>query len=409
MSRRGFLRNALLTGAGGVLVGAAAGATADHFLESNSNAIDLSEAVPYYGQTHQGGVDTPPQHYSMFTSFSLAPGATTRDLQVLLARWSAAVSMLQAGKPIGVVEPDSPVQPGVDTGEAYGLSPASLTVTIGLGPSIFGDRFGLARFKPATFADLPKLNGDLLDPALTGGDISLQACANDPQVCYHAVRNLARMGRDTVAPHWTVLGFGRASAGRGQETPRNLFGFKDGTRNITTPDDFEKFVWVDDDDQPWMKGGTYQVVRKIRMLLETWDSDRVGDQQDIFGRDKGEGAPLTGKHEKDTPDFTATGAEGKPVIDPKSHIALAAHENNDGVKILRRSFNYTEGLSPEGTLDAGLLFISYQNDPQHFITLQNRLGASDRMNEYVRHIGSAIFVVPPAPDEGHYVGEQLFK
>jgi deferrochelatase/peroxidase EfeB len=222
------------------------------------------------------------------------------------------------------------------------------------------------------------------------------------------VRNLARLGRSTVTPFWAVLGFGRASAGTGQQTPRNLLGFKDGTRNVDTDEQYSKFVWVTGGDQPWMEGGTYQVVRKIRMLLETWDTDRVGNQQRIIGRHKEEGSPLTGGSEKDTPDFAAKDTTGEPVINPLSHVALAAHENNDGVLIKRRGYNYTDGLDPNGQLNAGLLFISYQNDPQNFVRLQNRLGGHDLLNEYIRHVGSAIFAVPPAPEQGHYVGQALF-
>nr|WP_260745430.1 iron uptake transporter deferrochelatase/peroxidase subunit [Mycobacterium sp. SMC-2] len=403
----------MLAGLTGTAVGAAGGGLAGHSLAAGRNGggddnVDLRHSYPFYGQLHQGGIATPPQRYAMFMSFSLAAGAGRPELQTLLARWSAAAAILQRGKPVGTVQPQVEVQPPFDTGEAFGLSPASLTVTIGLGPSLFDDRFGLAPRRPAVFTDLPPLNGDNLDPRLRGGDLSVQACADDPQVCYHAVRNLARLGRDTVSPSWAVLGFGRASAGPGQHTPRNLLGFKDGTRNIGTDAEYDRFVWVDDSDQPWMNGGTYQVVRKIRMLLETWDVDRIGNQQRIFGRTKEEGAPLSGKREFDTPDFAAKGADGNPLIDPMSHIALAARENDDGIMIRRRSYNYTDGLDANGQLNAGLLFISYQKDPQAFVRLQNRLGAHDLLNEYIRHIGSAIFAVPPAPEEGHYIGQGLF-
>lgn len=409
-SRRDLLRGALLGAAGGLVVGGVGGGLVGRnaISEDTTDAVDLSTKIPFYGQRYQGGIATEPQRHALFATFRLAPGAGPRQLQVLLARWSAAISVLQDGRPVGLVEPTSELQPPRDTGEAYDLSPASLTVTVGLGPAVFGERFGLARFKPALFSDLPPLNGDFLDPRYTGGDLSLQACADDPQVSYHAFRNLSRIGRGVVIPHWTVLGFGRASAGQGQATPRMLLGFKDGTRNIRTDEEMNRFVWIDKSDQPWLDGGSYQVVRKIRMLLETWDADRIGDQQQIFGRDKAEGAPLTGTKEFDTPDFTARDAEGEFVINPVAHIALSAPENNDGVMIKRRSYNYTDGLAADGSLDAGLLFVSYQNDPQHFIRLQNRLGASDLLNEYIRHIGSGIFVVPPAPDEGHYIGEALF-
>lgn len=412
VSRRGVLSGALWAGLGGVVVGAAAGGGTAWAMapspDSGDDRIDLSTSYPFYGQSHQGGVATEPQRNAVYMTFRFVDSADRRALQSLLARWSAAAAVLQQGKPIGTIQPDVEVRPPTDTGEAYGLSPASLTITVGLGPSVFGPRFGLSGKKPALFEELPTLNGDFLDPRLTGGDLSVQACADDPQVCYHAARNLARLGHSIVYPHWAVLGFGRASAGPGQTTPRNLLGFKDGTRNISTAADYDKFVWVKGGDQPWMEGGTYQVARKIRQLLETWDSDRVGNQQQIFGRHKDSGAPLTGTTEFDTPNFDAKTPAGTPVIDPLSHVALAAHENNGGVMIRRRSYNYTDGLDSTGQLNAGLLFISYQNDPRHFIDIQNRLGAHDLLNEYIRHIGSGIFAVPPAPDEGHYLAQGLF-
>ncbi|GAC1403647.1 MAG: iron uptake transporter deferrochelatase/peroxidase subunit [Mycobacterium sp.] len=416
MSRRGMLGGALRAGVGGLAIGAAGGGAAGwaqassvHKNSNDKDTVDLRRSYPFYGQPHPAGVDTEPQRYCVFMSFTLAPNASRRDLQTQLARWSAASAVLQQGNPVGNVQPTSEVAPPVDTGEALGLSPASLTLTIGLGPSVFGDRFGLAAHRPAMLAELPTLNGDNLDTGLTGGDLSIQACADDPQVCYHAARNLARIGRSVVTPAWAVLGFGRASTGPGQQTPRNLLGFKDGTRNVTTEDEYSKFVWVANSDQPWMNGGTYQVVRKVRMLLETWDTDRVGNQQAIFGRHKHEGSPLTGAKEFDTPDFAAMGADGKPIIDPLSHVALAARENNGGVMIRRRSYNYTDGLDATGQLNAGLLFIAYQNDPAHFIGLQNRLGAHDLLNEYIRHIGSAIFAVPPPPEDGHYLAQAIFS
>jgi deferrochelatase/peroxidase EfeB len=414
VSRRRMLGGAVLAGLSGSAVGAVGGgfagyATAATQRSDDNDTVDLRRSYPFYGQVHQGGIATLPQRYAVFMSFSLAAGTGRADLQTLLARWSAAGAILQQGKPVGTVQPQVEVQPPTDTGEAYGLSPASLTVTIGLGPSLFGDRFGLAARRPAVFTDLPPLNGDNLDPRLHGGDLSVQACADDPQVCYHAVRNLARLGRNIVSPFWAVLGFGRASAGPGQHTPRNLLGFKDGTRNISTEAEYDRFVWVDNSDQAWMNGGTYQVVRKIRMLMETWDVDRIGHQQRIFGRTKEEGAPLSGKAEFDTPNFSAKDADGNPLIDPLSHVGLAARENNNGIMIRRRSYNYTDGLDANGQLNAGLLFISYQRDPQNFIRLQNRLGSNDLLNEYIRHIGSAIFAVPPAPAEGHYVGQSLFS
>ncbi len=373
---------------------------------SGTDSVDLTRSVPFYDQVHQVGIRTPPQRHCVYMTFNLTAGATQQSLQVLLARWSAAISQLVQGKSIGPIEPSRPDAVSVDTGEASGLAPASLTVTVGLGPGVFDDRFGLAAKRPALLANLPRIPGDVLQPGLTGGDLSLQACADDPQVAYHAVRNLARMVTSTAQTHWVVLGFGRASAGPGQETPRNLMGFKDGTRNVSTDVDYESFVWLKDAD--WMTGGTYQVARKVLMTIETWDFDRISDQQRIFGRTKLEGAPLSGTKEFDTPDF-ALKADGAHVIDQASHIALAAPENNGGVKILRRGYNFTDGLNSQGLLDAGLLFLSYQNDPQHFVGLQQKLGSFDLLNEYIRHVGSAIFAIPPSPKAGRYIAQELFE
>ena len=415
----GFSRRRLVVGAaGGAVAGAAVGAGitaavlrpaaaagADTAPEA-TDSVELNKSVPFYDQVNQAGIRTPPQRHCVYMTFNLTAGATRQSLQVLLARWSAAISQLVQGRPIGPIEPARPDAVGTDTGEAEGLAPASLTVTVGLGPGVFDDRFDLADKRPALLQPLPRIPGDTLKPELTGGDLSLQACADDPQVAYHAVRNLARMVTSTAQTHWVVLGFGRASAGPGQETPRNLMGFKDGTRNVSTDADYDQFVWVK--DAGWMTGGTYQVARKILMTIETWDFDRISDQQRIFGRTKDEGAPLSGEKEFDTPDFELK-TDGAHVIDQASHIALAAPENNAGVKILRRGYNFTDGLNDQGLLDAGLLFISYQNDPQHFVDLQAKLGRFDLLNEYIRHVGSAIFAVPPAPKTGRYIAQELFE
>ncbi|MBT2503651.1 Dyp-type peroxidase [Curtobacterium sp. ISL-83] len=417
VSRRGLIGAGLAAAGAGVgAVAGVAGATAATGVNpfaaaaNGDESIDPSQQHPFYAtgaRQPQGGVQTTPQRYCVFMTFDMSSTVTT-DLQVLLARWSAAIAQLQAGRTVGSVEPAHGDGVGADTGEALDLGPASLTVTVGLGPGIFDERFGLAGKRPEHLATIPTLPSDNLDAALSGGDLSLQACADDPQVAYHAVRDLARMARGTATVRWTVLGFGRASAGPAQTTPRNLMGFKDGTRNVSTDDEYRRFVWLGN-DAGWMAGGTYQVVRKIRMNIEIWDADVVSDQQRVFGRTKIEGAPLSGGSELSTPDFHATASGGDPKIDPRSHIALAAHEANGGVKILRRPYNYTDGLNQYGQLDAGLLFAAYMNDPDHFTRLQRKLGASDRLNEYISHIGSAVFAIPPAPRKGSYIGEPLFR
>ena len=416
--RSGLSRRRLFQGAGAGAVAGLAGGLAGGFAGGRASAddgvggttvgadsVDLTGRHEFYTGARQVGVETPQQRHCVMMTFDLT-ASTQQELQVLLATWSAGIATMMAGRPVGAVEPTRPDGVADDTGEAYDLEPASLTVTLGLGPGVFDERFGLAAKRPRKLRPLPALPSDQLKPALTGGDLCLQACADDPQVAYHAVRDLARMARGVANTRWTVLGFGRASAGRGQTTPRNLMGFKDGTRNVKTRGDVEEYVWLgSDDDVDWMRHGTYQVVRKIEMDIEIWDASTIGSQQRVFGRTKEQGAPLSGGSEFTTPNFKATGAHA---IDPTAHIALAAHENNGGVRILRRGYNFTDGINDVGQLDAGLLFIAYMKDPQQFITLQTKLGSSDQLNEYISHIGSGIFAVPPAPAKGHYIGEALF-
>lgn len=410
--RRFFGGSAALAGAGGLVLGAGGAAAAAAAARKPPTDVELvaqrsALTEPFYGE-HQGGISTPPQDHLVFTAFDLT-ATTPTELQLVLAKWSAAMAQMTAGRPVGKVQPNRAQGVPADTGEAADMGPQGLTLTLGFGPSLFDGRFGLEKFAPAGFEQLPAMAGESLDPAMTGGDLCIQACANDPQVAYHAVRNLARMARTQVRTKWTVLGFGRASAGADQTTPRNLMGFKDGTRNITTTADFAQHVWVGAEaGQPWMEGGSYLVARKIHMLIETWDEDPIGDQQSIFGRSKDAGAPLSGTREHDVPDFHAMHGSAL-AIPADSHMALAAHENNGGTKILRRGYNFTDGLDTVGRLDAGLMFLSFQRNPEQFISLQRKLGKSDRLNEYIRHVGSGVFAVPGGLAEaGSYYGKEFF-
>ncbi|HEY2273384.1 MAG TPA: iron uptake transporter deferrochelatase/peroxidase subunit, partial [Jatrophihabitantaceae bacterium] len=367
--------------------------------------------VPFYG-AHQAGIATPAQDRLAFAAFDV----TTTDrseLQTMLAQWAADAAQMTKGLPIGAVE-TAPENPPIDTGEALGLPAAQLTITVGFGPSLFDDRFGLSGHRPAALEKLPPLPGDALEATRSGGDLCVQACSDDPQVAFHVIRNFARVARGTAVMRWSQLGFGRTSStSTSQQTPRNLMGFKDGTRNIKSEsaDEMNSFVWVGDEtDQPWLKGGSYLVARRIRMLIESWDTDYLADQEKVFGRAKNSGAPLTGTREFDKPNLSATKG-GKPVIDLNAHIRLAAPASNDGQMILRRGYSYTDGIDARtGLLDAGLFFLAYQKDPRkQFIPIQRRLGQNDLLNEYIRHTGSAVFAVPPGLSAaGDYYGKALF-
>jgi deferrochelatase/peroxidase EfeB len=370
------------------------------------------DVEPFYGP-HQAGITTDQQDRLVFAAFDVTATSSRADLVELMRTWSAAAEAMTRGAAVPG-ESHAPEVPPADTGEAVGLQPSRLTVTVGFGASLFDQRLGLAGRRPAAFAELPALPGEILDAARTGGDLCVQACANDPAVAFHAVRNLARLGKGTVRTRWTQLGFGRtASTGTEQHTPRNLMGFKDGTRNIKSNDTeaLAQHVWVGSDaGQAWIEGGSYLVARRIRMFIEAWDRDRLSDQEAVFGRSKYSGAPLTGRAEFDVPDFAARGPDGT-VIAERAHIRLAAFENNNGLRILRRGYSFTDGMDPRtGDLDAGLFFISYQRDPGQFVMLQRKLGSQDALNEYIRHVGSGLFACPPGVrDANDYWGRQLLE
>ena len=370
-------------------------------------------AVPFWGE-HQAGIATSAQDRLAFASFDLDPVGPT-DLCDLLRTWTQAAARMTAGAPVASPGGAALAPPG-DTGEALDLAASRLTVTVGFGPGLFERaRLGLGERRPAALSPLEALPGDQLDPARSGGDLCVQACADDPQVAFHAVRNLARLGRGIVTLRWTQLGFGRTSSTTStQSTPRNLQGFRDGTNNLhgDDPAAMARYVWVGDDEpQRWMRGGTYLVCRRIRMLIEAWDRASLDDQERTIGRHKVNGAPLGGRREHDRVDLAARDASGSPVIPADAHIRLAAGSGNGGARILRRGYSYTDGTDPAtGELDAGLFFICFQRDPhRQFAVLQRHLGANDALNEYIVHTSSALFAVPPGAAQGEYLGQALLE
>jgi len=414
LSRRGLLGLAG-AGAAGLALGGAAGAAATAAIGAGASP-DPTTRYPFYG-THQSGITTPAQDRLHFAAFDMAAGATRADLMSLLADWTDAAARLTQGMPIGDgAVTDDLLAPPDDTGEALGLAPSGLTLTFGFGPELFtdatgADRFGIASRTPRLLARLPRFAGDALVPASSGGQLCIQACADDPQVAVHAIRNLSRIAVGRASLRWSQLGFGRTSStSTAQATPRNLFGFKDGTANIKAEQTaaVDADVWVAGGDGPgWLTGGSYLVARKIRMLIENWDHTQLGEQQRVIGRDKGTGAPLSGGSEFTEPDFHAMGANGTTAIDPDAHVRLAHPDLNGGIRLLRRGYNFVDGNDELGRLNAGLFFISFQRSPEQFVAIQRRL-ARDAMNEYIRHVGSAIFAVPPGARAGHPIGWGLF-
>ncbi|WP_030688304.1 iron uptake transporter deferrochelatase/peroxidase subunit [Streptomyces globisporus] len=398
-------------GGAGLALGAAAAGGAALLTRDGDSTVPVAEsggAVPFHGP-HQAGIATAVQDRLHFASFDVKTKDRDELIQ-LLKDWTRAAERMTAGAEVGEgAYGGLPEAPPDDTGEALGLKPSRLTLTIGFGPSLFDGRFGLKDKRPGALVDLPKFPGDNLDPARSGGDICVQACADDPQVAVHAIRNLARIGFGKVAVRWSQLGFGKTSSTTPDaQTPRNLFGFKDGTRNIagTETERLAKHVWVSGKDAEgaaaWMDGGSYLVARRIRMNVETWDRTPLSEQEDIFGRDKKEGAPVGKAKEHDEPFLKA--------MKPDSHVRLAHPDSNNGATILRRGYSFTDGTDGLGRLEAGLFFLAYQRDVRTgFIPVQSSLAKSDALNEYTQHVASALFAVPPGVrDKDDWWGRALF-
>jgi deferrochelatase/peroxidase EfeB len=417
VSRRGLL-------GGGVAAAGVAGAFAAGRATADEGAVPESVAArtasySFRGE-HQAGIVTPAQDRLHFAALDVRTDSR-EELIELLQAWTEAAERMTKGGPAGEVGPveGSLDLPPDDTGEAIGLPASGLTITFGFGPGLFRDaggrdRFGLADRQPEALQTLPHFPADNLDPARSYGDLCIQACADDPQVAVHAVRNLVRIGFGTVSVRWSQLGFGRTSStSTTQDTPRNLFGFKDGTANVKAEEDaaLVEHVWVGEDDDArggWLAGGSYLVARRLNMTIEVWDRQPLGDQENFIGRTKGTGAPLSGGEEFSEPDFDLPGRDG-PIIPTDAHVRIVHPDQHSGARMLRRGYNFVDGSDPLGGLNAGLFFIAYVRDPRTgFIPIQNAMAKNDALMEYLKTTGSALFAVPPGSKPGEYVGQSLF-
>src|ERR1700741_2163830 len=362
------------------------------------------------------------QTHTYADAFDLA-SAKREDVIRLLRAWTAAAARMETGQPAQPLERDA-AQPAPDSGEALGLTAARLTLTFGFGAGLFvkegKDRYGLAVQRPQALVDLPLFNGEELIETRSGGDLSVQACADDPQIAFHAVRQLARLAVRIAQLRWAQIGF--IPRVPPNQTPRNLMGFKDGTSNpsIDDPAAMERFVWVGDEGPDWMHGGSYVVLRRIRIALEHWDRMPLEFQEQSVGRHKNSGAPLGRDNEFDPPDLTATENDGDLLIPESAHIRLAAAASNEGAQILRRPYSYNDGVDftierwppwRRGVeYDAGLLFVCYQLDLRTgFVKIFDKLAKFDMLNQFVTHTGGGVFACPGGIAEGRFIGQRLFE
>ncbi|WPB92176.1 iron uptake transporter deferrochelatase/peroxidase subunit [Streptomyces malaysiensis] len=402
ISRRRLLGSASAAGAAGLVAGGAAGAYAAEATRSTPEPLNSlgATAVPFHGR-RQPGITAPLQAHGHLIAFDLAPGANRKAAAALLRRWSRTAQELMAGE-----------APPEDTGIALDAGPSSLTVTFGFGRTFFG-KAGLGGQLPEALAPLPDFVSDALDPRRSNGDLWIQIGANDALVAFHALRALQREAADTARPRWQMNGFNRTPGATDRPmTTRNLMGQIDGTNNPKpADDDFERRIFVPEKGEPaWMAGGSYAVVRRIRMLLDSWDHLSLKRQEKVVGRRKSDGAPLSGGTETTPVRLDKVNEDGSLAIAGAAHVRVAAPASNQGAAMLRRPFSYHDGFRDDGAPDAGLLFIAWQADPMKgFVPVQRKLDLGDDLSRFLRHETSALFAVPPGCAPGEYVGQALLE
>ena len=406
ISRRRLLGTVGAAGASGLVLGAAGGIgvyAAVSGPDSGSSpaltTVGSTEAM-FHGK-HQAGITTPLQSRGHLIAFDLAPGAGRKEAAALLRRWSATAADLMAGR-----------APASDTGIARDAGPSSLTVTFGFGRTFF-DRTGLTARRPAELDPLPPFSSDALDPKRSEGDLWVQIGADDALVAFHALRALQKDAGTAATVRWQMNGFNRSPGATARPmTARNLMGQVDGTNNPKPADpDFDQRIFVPSGGpQPWMAGGSYAVVRRIRMLLDDWEKLPLKQQEQVIGRRKADGAPLTGGTETTPLDLNKFGPDGKLVIPDNAHARISAPEQNGGAAMLRRPFSFHDGIAADGAPDAGLLFVCWQADPlKGFVPVQRKLDRGDALSPFIRHESSGLFAVPGGPDRGEYVGQRLLE
>ncbi|MFF1462063.1 iron uptake transporter deferrochelatase/peroxidase subunit [Streptomyces sp. NPDC058330] len=408
VSRRRLIGGAGAAGAAGLVLGAAGGAGG-----YAATRDDVPAALTTVGSTeemfhgkHQPGILTPLQARGHLIAFDLAPGAGRKEAAALMRRWSAVAERLMAGRPSG----DGA---GHDTGVALDAGPSSLTVTFGFGRTFF-DRTGLVARRPAGLDPLPSFSSDRLDAKRSDGDVWVQIGADDALVAFHALRAVQKEAGEAARVRWQMNGFNRTPGATAEPmTARNLMGQVDGTGNPKPAEsDFEERVFVQAGDaaHAWLEGGSYAVVRRIRMLLDDWEKLTVDRQERVIGRRKADGAPLSGGTETTEMDLDKAGPDGRLLIPDNAHARISSPEKNGGAAMLRRPFSYHDGLSDDGTPDAGLLFICWQADPfRGFVPVQRKLDRGDALSPFIRHEASGLFAVPGGTAPGEYVGQRLLE
>jgi deferrochelatase/peroxidase EfeB len=410
ISRRRFLAGGLAgTAAAGLAGTVAACRDSTGGRDAGSAASARRRYLPFRGP-HQTGITHPANEQGLLAAFTVT--ADNRDeLRDTLRALSAETARLMSGAPY---EERDPAYPPVHTGTVGNPPPpADLSVVASVGASLFDYRYGLADRKPLALEKMPFLANDRLDPERSHGDLLLTVTSAHEDVNLFALRQLTRATRGTMALHWMLDGYNRrARAARGEAGKRNLMGFIDGTSNLDPSDDevMDRCVWVqpDDDEPAWTAGGTYHVVRVIRMLVEFWDRTRLSEQESIIGRRKESGAPLDGAVETDAPDYSADADGELTPLDAHIRLANPRTAETNGDLIFRSGLSFSRGFDGDGQLDQGLAFVSFQRRLSQFLNTQGRL-AGEPLEEYIVPEGGGFyFALPGVTDEAGFLGARLF-
>ncbi|BBA95860.1 putative iron-dependent peroxidase [Actinacidiphila reveromycinica] len=405
LRRRGFLRGAAVgVGAVGAVAGGAA-ALAGSSAAAATPAPAAGQAAPFHGP-HQAGITQAVQASSVFLSFDVTAADRRELVELLHTVTERARFLTSGGTPAALGITDSPSDSGTLGPRVPG---DGLTVTTGVGASLFDDRFGLADRKPLRLTTMPAFEDDDLQPDWCHGDLSLQLSAPHPDTVLHALRDIARHTRGGMQVRWRMDGF--TSPPRPSGTPRNHLGFKDGTANpdITDPAVAKRLLWTGGGGEPaWTSGGSYQVVRLIRMLVEFWDRVSITEQERMFGRARDTGAPLDGAGEFDTPKYAQDPMGDVIPLDSHIRVANPRTAKTDDSRILRRGYNYDRGMDNDGNLDMGLIFVCYQQDlERQFAAVQKRL-AGEPLVDYITPFGGGyFFALPGVRDRGDWLGSTL--
>lgn len=376
------------------------------------SAASAAEVIPFYGM-HQAGVIIPPPAEALVVSFDVTARSKAELIQ-LFQTLTERIQFLMTG---GKLEPRDPKFPPSGSGIlGPDFAPDNLSVTVAVGSSLFDDRYGLAALRPKQLKPMPRFPNDRLDPALTHGDLLIQFHANHAETNIHALRDVIKSVSGLMVLRWQMAGFQQPDSlpHPHQTSTRNLLGFKDGTANLDIKDNrlMNQLVWVQpgSNEPAWTAGGTYQVVRVIRMFVEFWDRAPLEEQEQIFGRTKDTGVPLGHRREEDEPNYARDPNGVKIPLDAHIRLANPHTRATDNSRVLRQGFNYSRGFDKAGQLDMGLLFSCYQKDlEQGFETVQNRLNG-EPLEEYIKPIGGGyFFVLPGVQSSGGYLGQGLLE